>query len=190
MQLNSRSSHTKRRNLILGRRFVTQTVFILVHVLLIKVAIPNVLWAILGLLFWGGLVFAAVRSGKWVCASICWLGGIQDLMYRWAKKRVNFSPKVTQWAVLIIVTLWTPLAWLLVDGAMFSEKGSPLQNPLAADENIFAQAGHFIILLSVGLTVTIFGPRGACHYLCPFGMVVSYSRTHKLNQQLKQGNKT
>ncbi len=162
-----------------------QTLVILVHVLLIKITIPNIWWAVFGLLFWGGLVFAAVKGGRWVCASFCWLGGIQDIMYHWAKKRVNFSPIITQSIVLAIAVLWVPLAWLLVDNAMLSDKGNLLNNPLQAQSNPWADAGHFLILMGVGLTVTIFGPRGGCHYLCPFGLVVTSARRHKLKARNK-----
>lgn len=179
-------THHKKRKKIVYRRLAIQTSVILVHVLLIKVAIPNLLWAILGLVFWGGLIIAAMKSGRWVCASFCWLGGIQDLMYRWAKKRVHFSPMITQSIILAIAVLWVPIAWLLVDNSVMSDKGNPINNPFNAEENIWVQGGHFMILMLVGLTVTVFGPRGGCHYLCPFGMIVTTVRRHKLNIQNKK----
>lgn len=182
-QLNS---HRTKRSKIVKKRFLIQTAVILVHVLLIKVAIPNLMWAILGLLFWGGLIFAAIKSGRWVCASFCWLGGIQDLMYRWAQKRVHFSPVISQTIVLVIALSWVPLAWLFVDNAVMSDKGNPLNNPFNVEENIWVQAGHFLILIFVGLTVTVFGPRGGCHYLCPFGLVVTFGRRRKLNLKEKK----
>ncbi|NTW49482.1 MAG: 4Fe-4S binding protein [Chlorobiales bacterium] len=180
--LTSYQAHNRKRNRIVWKRMAIQTTVIIVHVMLIKVAIPNVMWALIGLLFWGGLVLAAVRSGRWVCATFCWLGGIQDLMYRWAKKRVGFSPKVTQWAVLVLLVAWVPLAWVLVDGTMLSDKGVPINNPFESGDNPLAQAGHFLILLIVGLSVTVFGQRGGCHYFCPFGMVVTYSRNRRLKK--------
>lgn len=172
----------KKRNKIVYRRLSLQLVTIFIHVALIKVAIPNVLWAVIGLAFWGSLIYAASRSGRWVCASFCWLGGIQDLMYGWAKKRVGFSPKITQYTVLALLVVWVPVAWWLTGGETMLNTDAPLQNPLqlSGAETLWVQAGHFFILTFAGLAVTVFGPRGLCHYLCPFGIAVGFVRDQRL----------
>jgi len=68
------SSHHKAHRKIVYKRLLVQLTFIVVHVALIKFAIPNILWAVIGLVFWGSLVYAASRSGRWVCSTFCWLG--------------------------------------------------------------------------------------------------------------------
>jgi polyferredoxin len=57
---------------------------------------------------------------------------------------------------------------------------SPIHNPLTSTENLLVQAGHFLVLMSVGLSVTVLGARGACHYLCPFGTAVQLFRNRRL----------
>ncbi|MBC8041977.1 MAG: 4Fe-4S binding protein [Rhizobacter sp.] len=185
LALDYEAEQHRKRNKVVYKRLAVQGTMIVVHVALIKFAIPNVLWAVLGLMFWGGLIYAAARSGRWVCASICWLGGIQDVMYRWAKKRVGFSPRITQIAVLVVLVVWVPLAWLLTGGETMMSAETPLQNPLnvSAGESLLMQAGHFLILIVAGLTVTVFGPRGLCHYFCPFGLAVGFMRDVRLKKK-------
>jgi polyferredoxin len=176
-------SGSRKRSKIVGKRLAVQLIFIFVHVALIKFAIPNLLWAVIGLLFWGGLVYWTSRTGTRVCSSFCWLGGIQDLMYGFAKKRVSFSPKITQWIVLVILFCWVPFAWILTNGSTIMDMSDiPIQNPMAAEENLFTQFGHFLVLIVVGLGVTVFGARGICHYFCPFGMVVQFFRNRRLKK--------
>lgn len=178
-----RSSHHKTHRKLVYKRLVIQLTFIFVHVALIKFAIPNILWAVIGLVFWGSLVYAASRSGRWVCSTVCWLGGIQDIMYPFAKKRVNFNPKISQYAVLVLLVAWVPLAWLFHSQAVFDMSEHPLHNPLQSDENLLVQGGHFLILTLVGLGVTIFGARGMCHYFCPFGIVVQFFKNRRLQKR-------
>jgi hypothetical protein len=92
--IETASSRGKRRTKIVWKRMAIQLTFIFIHVALIKFAIPNMLWAVIGLAFWGTLIVLAARSGRWVCSTFCWLGGIQDLFYGIAQKRVNFNPKI------------------------------------------------------------------------------------------------
>jgi len=157
-----------------------QLTFIFIHVALIKFAIPNVLWAVIGLAFWGTLIVLAARSGRWVCSNFCWLGGIQDLFYGIAQKRVNFNPKISQAIVFVILFVWVPLAWAFHAEAVLDMSESPIHNPLTSTENLLVQAGHFLVLMSVGLSVTVLGARGACHYLCPFGTAVQLFRNRRL----------
>ncbi len=174
-------SSSKKRSKIVYKRLAIQLTFIFIHVALIKFAIPNVLWAVLGLAFWGGLVYAASRSGQWVCSTFCWLGGIQDLMFPFAKKRVNFNPKISQYITLALLVVWVPLAWVFHQDAVFAMSDNPLNNPFASSESLAAQAGHFLVLTLVGLSVTVFGARGACRYFCPFGIAVGFFRTRRLS---------
>jgi polyferredoxin len=180
----SRNGLKKHRKIVF-KRLAVQLTFIIVHVALIKFAVPNIIWAVIGLLFWGGLIVAAAKSGRWVCATFCWLGGIQDLMYRWAKKRVNFNPKITQTLVLVLLFAWVPLAWMLLGSeAATNVSESPIQNPFAAGEESFVtQFGHFFILLLVGVSVMVLGSRGVCHYFCPFGTAVQFFRDLKLKRK-------
>lgn len=177
------STHAKKRTKIVWRRMAIQLTFILIHVALIKFAIPNVLWTIIGLAFWGTLIVLAARTGRWVCSTICWLGGIQDLFYGIAKKRVNFNPQVSQTIVLIFLFVWVPIAWTVHSEAIFDLSESPIHNPFTSTEGFLVQAGHFLVLMSVGLSVAVLGARGACHYLCPFGTVVQFFRNHRLKSR-------
>ncbi len=177
------SSHHKTHRKIVYKRLLVQLTFIFVHVALIKFAIPNILWAVIGLVFWGSLVYAASRSGRWVCSTFCWLGGIQDIMFPFAKKRVSFNPKISQYAMLILLVVWVPLAWLFHQQAVFDMSESPLHNPFSSDENLLVQGGHFLILTLVGLGVTVFGARGMCHYFCPFGIVVQFFKNRRLKRR-------
>ena len=61
---------------------------------------------------------------------------------------------------------------------MFSEGELPVHLPLQGDDNLLVQFGHFILLTMVGFSVMIFGQRGACHYLCPFGIAVSAAKKY------------
>lgn len=177
------STNSKKRMKIVWKRMAIQLTFIFIHVALIKFAIPNLLWAVIGLAFWGTLIVLAARSGRWVCASFCWLGGIQDLFYGIAQKRVNFNPKISQAIILIFLFVWVPLAWAFHADAVLDMSESPIQNPLTSSENILVQAGHFLVLMSVGLSVTVLGARGACHYLCPFGTAVQLFRNRRLKSR-------
>lgn len=179
---DAKNRHHKTHRKIVYKRLAVQATFILIHVALIKFAIPNLLWAVIGLAFWGSLVYAASRSGRWVCSTFCWLGGIQDLMFPFAKKRVNFNPKISQYATLFLLVIWVPLAWLFHSQAMWDMSEHPLQNPFTGDENLLVQGGHFLILTLVGLGVTIFGARGMCHYFCPFGVVVQFFKNRRLKR--------
>lgn len=181
------SSSAKKRTKIVWRRLAIQLTFIFVHVALIKFAIPNVVWAAIGLGFWGALVVLAARSGRWVCATFCWLGGIQDLFYGLAKKRVEFNPKISQAIVLGILVVWVPIAWTFHSEAMMDMSESPIYNPLASSESFLVQAGHFLVLMAVGLSVMVLGARGACHYLCPFGTVVQALRNRRLKARAQNG---
>jgi polyferredoxin len=181
----SLSMHAKKRVKIVWKRMAIQLTFILVHVALIKFAIPNLLWAVIGLAFWGTLIVLAARSGRWVCSTFCWLGGIQDLFYGIAKKRVSFNPKISQTIVLIFLFVWVPLAWAFHSEAVFDLSESPIHNPLTSSESFLVQAGHFLVLMSVGLSVTVLGARGTCHYLCPFGTAVQLFRNHRLKRRAK-----
>jgi polyferredoxin len=183
----STESHSsgKKRMKIVWKRMAVQLTFIFVHVALIKFAIPNLLWAVIGLAFWGTLVAVAAQSGRWVCSTFCWLGGIQDLFYGLAKKRVNFNPKVSQAIVLGILFVWTPLAWAFHSQAILDISESPIQNPFGGAEHWLVQAGHFIVLMLVGLSVAVLGARGACHYLCPFGAAVQLFRSRRLKSLSK-----
>ncbi|MDX2128427.1 MAG: 4Fe-4S binding protein [Chloroherpetonaceae bacterium] len=185
---SSSASKSKRRKIV-SKRLVIQLTFIFVHVALIKFAIPNILWAVLGLAFWGGLVYAASRSGRWVCASFCWLGGIQDLFYGFAKKRVSFNPKISQYITLFFLIVWVPLAWFFHSSAITDMSESPINNPITdlslsftSPEMLLMQFGHFAVLFLVGLSVAVFGARGACHYFCPFGIAVGYFKNQRLVQ--------
>ncbi len=170
---------TPRRNL-LPYRLATQMVFVLIHVLLIRAAIPNLAWAIYGILFWAALVYLTVRTGRWVCAWICWLGGAQDLFARFAKARVSFNPRWTQIGVLVIAALWVPLAWLFWRDAMTAHTSS-----MGFDaENWWSHALHLGLLAFVVGSVFVLGKRGACRYFCPFGMVVDGCR--KMHQASSQ----
>ncbi len=176
------ATNAKKRMKIVWKRMAIQLSVIFAHVALIKFAIPNVLWAVIGLAFWGTLIVVAARSGRWVCSSFCWLGGIQDLCYSIAKKRVNFNPKISQTIVLVILFVWVPLAWAFHSEVVLDLSESPIHNPLGGAENLLVQAGHFLVLMSVGLSVTVLGARGACHYLCPFGTAVQAFRNRRLKQ--------
>ncbi|MDW8437516.1 MAG: 4Fe-4S binding protein [Chloroherpetonaceae bacterium] len=179
------TTNAKKRLKIVWKRMAIQLTFIFVHVALIKFAIPNIVWAIIGLAFWGTLVVLAAKSGRWVCSTFCWLGGIQDLFYGLAKKRVDFNPKISQAIVLAILFVWVPIAWAFHSEAITDMTESPIHNPLRSTESFLVQAGHFLVLMSVGLSVTILGARGACHYLCPFGMVVQAFRNRRLRARAK-----
>ncbi|MGQ9897703.1 MAG: 4Fe-4S binding protein [Acidobacteriota bacterium] len=162
---------TSRRNM-LPYRLVTQMVFVVVHVLLIRAAIPNLVWAIYGILFWATLVYLTMRTGRWVCAWICWLGGAQDLVARFARARVSFNPRWTQIGVLVVATLWVPLAWLFWRDAMTAHTSS-----MGFDaENWWSHGLHLGLLAFVVGSVFVLGKRGACRYFCPFGMVVDGCR--------------
>ncbi|MFQ3597661.1 MAG: 4Fe-4S binding protein [Chloroherpetonaceae bacterium] len=174
------STSAKKRVKIVWKRMAIQLTFIFIHVALIKFAIPNLLWAIIGLAFWGTLIVLAARSGRWVCSTFCWLGGIQDLFYGIAKKRVSFNPKISQAIVLVFLFVWVPLAWAFHAEAVFDLSESPIHNPLTSTENFLVQAGHFLVLMLIGFSVTVFGARGACHYLCPFGTAVQAFRNRRL----------
>lgn len=178
----------KKRMKIVWKRMAIQLTFIFIHVALIKFAIPNLLWAVIGLAFWGTLIVLAARSGRWVCSTFCWLGGIQDLFYGIAKKRVNFNPKISQTIVLVFLFVWVPLAWAFHSEAVFDLSESPIHNPLTSTEGFLVQAGHFLVLMSVGLSVTVLGARGACHYLCPFGTAVQFFRNHRLKMRAEAGD--
>ena len=178
--VQSNSSAGKKRMKIVWKRMAIQLTFIFIHVALIKFSIPNVLWAVIGLGFWGTLIVLAARSGRWVCSTFCWLGGIQDLFYGIAKKRVSFNPKISQAIVLVILFVWVPLAWAVHSEAVLDMSESPIHNPLTSTENLLVQAGHFLVLMLVGLSVTVLGARGACHYLCPFGTAVQVFRNRRL----------
>jgi polyferredoxin len=178
--IETASSRGKRRTKIVWKRMAIQLTFIFIHVALIKFAIPNMLWAVIGLAFWGTLIVLAARSGRWVCSTFCWLGGIQDLFYGIAQKRVNFNPKISQVIVFVILFVWVPLAWAFHAEAVLDMSESPIHNPLTSTENLLVQAGHFLVLMSVGLSVTVLGARGACHYLCPFGTAVQLFRNRRL----------
>jgi polyferredoxin len=178
--VESASSAGKKRTKIVWKRMAIQLTFIFIHVALIKFAIPNVLWAVIGLAFWGTLIVLAARSGRWVCSTFCWLGGIQDLFYGIAKKRVSFNPKISQAVMLVILFVWVPLAWAVHSEAVLDMSESPIHNPLASTEHLLVQAGHFLVLMLVGLSVTMLGARGACHYLCPFGTAVQVFRNRRL----------
>ncbi len=178
--VESASNTGKKRTKIVWKRMAIQLTFIFIHVALIKFAIPNVLWAVIGLAFWGTLIVLAARSGRWVCSTFCWLGGIQDLFYGIAKKRVSFNPKISQAIVLVMLFVWVPLAWAFHSEVILDMSESPIHTPLASTESLLVQAGHFLVLMFVGLSVTILGARGACHYLCPFGTAVQLFRNRRL----------
>ncbi len=173
-------THAKKRMKIVWKRMVIQLTFIFIHVALIKFAIPNLLWAVIGLAFWGTLIVLAAQSGRWVCSTFCWLGGIQDLLYGIAKKRIHFNPKISQTIVLVFLFVWVPLAWVFHSEVIFDLSESPIHNPLTSTENFLVQAGHFLVLMLIGLSVTVLGARGACHYLCPFGIAVQAFRNRRL----------
>ncbi|MFN3344741.1 MAG: 4Fe-4S binding protein [Chloroherpetonaceae bacterium] len=177
------STTGKKRMKIVWKRMVIQLTFIFIHVALIKFAIPNLLWAVIGLAFWGTLIVLAARSGRWVCSTVCWLGGIQDLFYNIAKKRVNFNPKISQTIVLIFLFVWVPFAWAFHSEAIFDLSELPIHNPLTSTESFLVQAGHFLVLTLVGLSVMVLGARGACHYLCPFGTAVQFFRNQRLKSR-------
>lgn len=176
-----------RRSKAIRQRLWLQLTTVVAHIFIVKFTIPNVWWAIFGLAFWAAVILWAARSGRWVCANFCWLGGVQDWLQPLAKKRVKFNPKISQYAVLIVLVSWTPLVWLFTD-TMFAEGESPIHFPLQGDDNLFVQAGHFIILTLVGFSVMIFGKRGACHYLCPFGIAVGAAKNYCLKQKTQQAN--
>lgn len=187
--VDATSTNAKKRMKIVWKRMAIQLTFIFIHVALIKFAIPNVVWAAIGLAFWGTLIVLAARSGRWVCSTFCWLGGIQDLFYGIAKKRVNFNPKISQTIVLVFLFVWVPVAWAFHSEAMMDMTESPIHNPLASTENFLVQVGHFLVLMSVGLSVAVLGARGACHYLCPFGTAVQFFRNHRLKRRGSVGNR-
>ncbi len=169
-----------RRNL-LPYRLATQMAFVFIHVLLIRAAIPNLAWAIYGLIFWGVLVYLTARTGRWVCAWICWLGGIQDIFARFAKARVTFNPRITQIGVLVIAVLWVPLAWLFWRDAMTARASS-----MGFDaDNLWSHTLHLGLLTFVAGSVFVLGKRGACRYFCPFGIVVDGCR--KIHQARPSG---
>ncbi|MFQ3638721.1 MAG: 4Fe-4S binding protein [Chloracidobacterium sp.] len=168
------------RRSLLPYRLATQMVFVIIHVLLIRAAIPNLAWAIYGIIFWAVLVYLTMRTGRWVCAWICWLGGAQDLVARFAKARVTFNPRITQVGVLVIAALWVPLAWLFWRDAMTAHTSS-----VGFDaQNLWSHALHLGLLAFVVGSVFVFGKRGACRYFCPFGMVVDGCR--KIHQSPTQ----
>ncbi len=172
-------------NKALRQRFRLQLATIIVHIFIIKFTIPNIWWALFGLAFWAAVIIWAARSGRWVCANFCWLGGVQDWLEPLAKKRVSFNPKISQYLVLFVLVIWTPLVWLFTD-TMFAEGELPIHFPLQGDDNFFVQAGHFIILTLIGFSVMLFGKRGACHYLCPFGIAVGAAKKYCLKQKPHQ----
>lgn len=165
------------REKALRQRLILQVSTALAHIFIIKFTIPNIWWAIFGLAFWASVILWAAKSGRWVCANFCWLGGVQDWLQPLAKKRVSFNPKISQYFVLFALVIWTPLVWLFTD-TMFAEGELPIHFPLQGDDNVFVQAGHFIILTLIGFSVMIFGKRGACHYLCPFGIAVGAAKKY------------
>jgi hypothetical protein len=174
------SAPTPPRRNLLPYRLATQMVFVLIHVLLIRAAIPNLAWAIYGILFWAALVYLTMRTGRWVCAWICWLGGAQDLFARFARARVAFNPRWTQIGVLVVAALWVPLAWLFWRDAMTAHTSS-----MGFDaENWWSHALHLGLLAFVVGSVFVLGKRGACRYFCPFGMVVDGCR--KMHQASSQ----
>jgi polyferredoxin len=155
-------------------RLAVQIVFILIHVLLIRATIPNLVWAIYGIAFWGTLVYLTARTGRWVCGWVCWLGGAQDLMARWAKPRIQFNPRITQIGALVVAALWVPLAWTFSRTAITAHEGS-----VGFDaENPWSHALHLGLLALVAGSVLILGKRGACRYFCPFGIVVDGCRSY------------
>jgi len=165
------------RSQAMRRRLLLQIATVVVHIFIIKFTIPNIWWALFGLAFWTAVIVWAAKSGRWVCANFCWLGGVQDWLQPIAKKRVSFNPKWSQYLVLLILVSWTPILWLFTD-KMFSEGELPVHLPLQGDDNLLVQFGHFILLTMVGFSVMIFGQRGACHYLCPFGIAVSAAKKY------------
>lgn len=172
MASEAKPSEARPRRNLLPYRLATQTAFILIHVLLIRAAIPNLAWAIYGLIFWGVLVYLTARTGRWVCAWICWLGGIQDVFGRFAKARVAFNPRITQIGVLAVAVLWVPLAWLFWRDAMTAHTSS-----MGFDaDNLWSHALHLGLLAFAAGSVFVLGKRGACRYFCPFGVVVDGCR--------------
>ncbi len=171
--MNNSISPTRsaKRNKVLRQRLILQVTTVVVHVFIVKFTIPNIWWALFGLAFWAAVIYWAARSGRWVCANFCWLGGVQDWLQALAKKRVSFNPKWSQYIVLLVLVSWTPILWL-VTGSMFEKGDLPIHLPLQGDEHVLVQGAHFILLTLVGFSVMIFGKRGACHYLCPFGIAV------------------
>ncbi|MFN3394702.1 MAG: 4Fe-4S binding protein, partial [Candidatus Thermochlorobacter sp.] len=99
----------------LRQRFRLQLATVIVHIFIIKFTVPNIWWALFGLAFWTAVILWAARSGRWVCANFCWLGGVQDWLEPIAKKRVSFNPKISQYLVLFVLVIWTPLVWLFTD---------------------------------------------------------------------------
>ncbi|MCS7079735.1 MAG: 4Fe-4S binding protein [Chloracidobacterium sp.] len=170
--LSSEPTSARSRRNLLPYRLATQMLFVLIHVLLIRAAIPNLAWAIYGLIFWGVLVYLTARTGRWVCAWICWLGGVQDVFARFAKARVTFNPRITQIGVLVVAVLWVPLAWLFWRDAMTAHTSS-----MGFDaDNLWSHALHLGLLAFVAGSVFVLGKRGACRYFCPFGIVVDSCR--------------
>ncbi|MGQ9804759.1 MAG: 4Fe-4S binding protein [Chlorobiales bacterium] len=182
MNASSPPTASAKRNRIVRQRLILQVTTVIVHIFIIKFTIPNIWWAIFGLAFWVSVIFWVAKSGRQVCANFCWLGGVQDWLQPLAKKRVSFNPKWSQYLVLLILVSWTPILWI-VTGSMFEKGELPIHLPLQGDENLFVQFGHFILLTIVGFSVMIFGRRGACHYLCPFGIAVGAAKKYAANRK-------
>jgi hypothetical protein len=92
--MNSVQAKSLTRSQAMRRRLVLQITTVVVHIFIIKFTVPNIWWALFGLAFWTAVIFWAARSGRWVCANFCWLGGVQDWLQPLAKKTCVVQPQM------------------------------------------------------------------------------------------------
>jgi polyferredoxin len=173
-------SEGESKTLIRQRRIV-QAIFVFINLVLIDSRLPGITWVIIGGVFWAAVIVITVTNGPIVCSWICWLGAAQDWAEPLAKRRWKLNPNFWRMFVLIVAVLWAPFSWLIRP-----ENYDAITIPFGLEygklESHYLQAAFFVI---VGLSVMVFGKRGACLNFCPLLMVARLMRAKNLLQSFR-----
>lgn len=167
--------------LIRRQRAAIQTLFVFVNLVLIDTRLPGVIWVVVGGIFWATVIMVTIANGPVVCSWICWLGTAQDWAEPLAKRRFKLNPNFWRLITLAVAVLWAPFAWLIrpeIAGSIVAPFGISYDT---LDAHLL-QLGFFI---AVGLSVAVFGKRGACVYFCPLLLVSRVSRARNYLTSLR-----